>query len=108
MPGSWGCSTAGSSCSPTSRPADRASPSAQRAGVPERVATGLRPDAEPVRAAADADAVQETSAARADRVDLAVEAARQPEDPPVGRDAAHVGAAAARQPPRVDDAAGAK
>ena len=43
-----------------------------------------------------------------DRVDLAVVSAREPEHAPVGRDAAHVRRAAARDPPGAHRAAGAK
>src|SRR5205809_4099092 len=71
---------------------------AQDARVAERVPAGLRPDAKAVRADADGDLGEQAPAAGRDRVDDTAVAARQPEHLPVGRDAAHVRAAAARNP----------
>src|SRR3954451_3950064 len=65
--------------------------SPQDAGVSDGVAAGLGPDAQAVRAAADLHAVQEPPRMGAERVDLAVVAAAEPEDAAVGADAAHVG-----------------
>src|SRR4051794_27958096 len=53
---------------------------AVHAGVPERVAAGLREDAQAVRPRADADPPEQLPGARRDRVHHAVVAAAQPED----------------------------
>src|SRR4051794_18504928 len=79
--------------------ARRAAGSAQDARVAEGVAPGLRPHAHAVRPAAHRDAPQQPAAARAQRVDLGVVAPGEPEHAPVGRHAAHVGRAAARDAP---------
>src|SRR3954452_3652517 len=81
-------------------------PSAQDAGVADRVAPRLRPHAQAVGSAFDADAVQQPSGPRRDRIYDAVVAPRAPQAPPVGRRAAHVGRAAAGDTPRADRAAG--
>src|SRR5262249_7589454 len=80
--------------------------SAQDAGVADRVAAGLGPDAQAVRAVADARAVQQPARARADRVDLRVVAPAQPQHAAVGGHAAHVGRAAAGDSPLADRTAG--
>src|SRR4051794_39848169 len=54
--------------------------SAKDARVPERVAARLWVHAEPVRAVAHRDAREQIPRLRADRVDLRVVAAREPED----------------------------
>src|SRR5581483_10173384 len=80
----------------------------QDAGVSERVAAGLRPDAETVRSRADMDAGEQLPAARRDRVDLGVVPSGEPECLAVRGDAAHVWAAAARNAPLRDLLAGAE
>ena len=67
--------------------------------MPERVAPGLRPDREAVRAGAYVDPAQQAPGAGRDRVDLAVPASAEPQHPAAGRHAAHVRAAASRDPP---------
>src|SRR5438132_1805806 len=69
------------------------------AGVPERVAPGLRPDAQPVGALSDRNLREQLPVARVDRVDDAVPPARQPQHASIGRDVSHVRAAAARDEP---------
>src|SRR4051812_30583836 len=71
---------------PTLRQAARL---AENPGVTDRVPAGLRPDGETVRAGADGDARQQLPGPRAQRVDLAVVAARQPQHLAVGGKAAH-------------------
>ena len=70
---------------------------------PERVATGLRPHGEAVRAAADRDPRDQPTVPGVEPVDHAVVAPGQPQHPAVGRDPAHVGAATAGDRPGVDD-----
>src|SRR4051794_38264374 len=53
--------------------------STQDSGVADRVAAGLRPHAQPVRPLADVDPAQQLAVASADRVDLGVVAAAQPQ-----------------------------
>src|SRR4029453_528894 len=71
-------------------------------GVTERVAARLGVDTEPVRAAPDRNPADQLARPRADRVDDGVVPPGEPEDLAVGRDAAHVGAAAAGDPPLAD------
>jgi two-component system, OmpR family, sensor kinase len=54
------------------------------ARVADRVAAGLRPHAQPVRAEPDGDPVQQATGPRRDRVDVGVRSPRQPQHPPVG------------------------
>src|SRR5262249_49470897 len=77
--------------------------SAEDARVPERVAPGLGPDAEAVRADADLDPGQQAAVDGADRVDDVVVPPRQPEHLAVDGDAAHVRAPAAGDAPERDD-----
>src|SRR5690242_15330436 len=63
------------------------------AGVAERIAARLRPDAQTVRPCADRDARKQPSGSGRDRIHLAVVAAGEPEHPAVRGDAAHVRAA---------------
>src|SRR5882757_7484826 len=79
---------------PPARRPPAAESSPEHARMPERIAAGLRIDAEPVRTRADRDPRQQFAVRGADRVDLGVVAAGEPEDLAVGGDAAHVGAAA--------------
>src|SRR5580765_4552129 len=72
------------------------------AGVAERVAAGLRPNAEAVRAGSDVDACEEMPGACRQGVDLVVVSAAEPEHVAVRRDAAHVGAASAGEAPLRD------
>src|SRR3954454_16147742 len=72
---------------------------AKHARVPERIATRLRVDAQPVRAETDLNALDQLPVARADRVDLARVAACQPQDLAVRRHPAHVRRAAAWDAP---------
>src|SRR4051794_23655619 len=73
--------------------------SAKDPRVSDRVAAGLRPHAQPVRTAADLHAAQEPAGPGAERIDLAVVAAAEPEHAAVRADAAHVGRAATRDAP---------
>src|SRR5215470_12766870 len=66
----------------------------QNAGVAERVAAGLRVDAEAVRPLADGNAREQVAVSRVERVNLRVVAAGQPQHLVVCRHAAHVGTAA--------------
>src|SRR4051794_28758088 len=75
------------------------------AGVSERIAAGLREDAEAMRPGADPDALDQPAAAGRDRIDDAVVAAAQPQDLAVGRDAAHVRRAATADAPFADGVA---
>src|SRR5581483_7951303 len=84
----------------------RTSLSTEDAGVAEGVAAGLGPDAEAVRTEADRDAGEQAAVSGRDRVDDAVVATGEPEHPPVGRDVAHVGTAAAGDVPAGDEAVG--
>src|SRR5438445_7432874 len=81
--------------------------SAEDAGVAERVAARLRPDAQPVRAAADGNPRKQVTGRRADRVDLAAPPPREPEHRAVGGDVAHVRTAAG-DVPRLRDTARAE
>src|SRR4051794_30681377 len=87
-----------SPCVPSRR---RSMPSnlAKHARVAERVAARLGIDAQTMRPESHVDALDELPVARADRVDLARVAARQPQNLAVRRDAAHVGRGAARDAP---------
>src|SRR4051795_11634994 len=80
----------------------------QHPGVADRVLAGLRPVAHPVRAVADPVAVQQPAGPRAQRVDLTVVSAREPQDAAVAGEAAHVGRAATRDAPLVDRPSGAE
>src|SRR5215469_6149841 len=75
------------------------------AGVAERVATGLRPDGQPMRLFADRDRFNRPGR-RIDVVNDIVKSPRQPELLAVGADIAHVGAATSRDRPGVFDFAG--
>src|SRR4051794_24016452 len=81
--------------------ARRPSPHVPR--VSQGVAAGLWPHTEPVRLAGDRDSRDHVTGTGVEDVDLAVVATREPELLAVRRDAAHVGAAAAGNGPRVDD-----
>src|SRR3954467_11040320 len=87
-----------SPCVPSRR---RSMPSnlAKHARVAERVAAGLGIDAQIPRPEPHVDALDELPVARADRVDVASVAARQPQHLAVPKDAAHVGLGAARHSP---------
>src|SRR2546425_270201 len=80
----------------------------ENAGVPERVAPGLRPDAQAVRALSHRNLREQLPVARVDRVDDSAPPPGQPEHASVGRDVSHVGAAAAGDQPLLDDAARAE
>ena len=71
--------------------------------MPERVAAGLGPDAEPVGARPTGIAARRWPVTRVDRVHDAVVAAAQPQGLAIGGDAAHVGAGRERQLPGLDD-----
>jgi hypothetical protein len=81
---------------------------AQDARVAERVTTGLRPDTKAVRAGPDRDLGEQPAASGGDRIDDAAVAASEPEGLAIGRDAAHVRAAAAGNPPLPKHLAGAE
>ena len=75
------------------------------AGMTERIASGLRPHGQAMRLFADADSCDRTRR-RVDIIDDIVEPAGKPELLSIGADVSHVGAAAARDPPRALGLAG--
>jgi hypothetical protein len=97
----------------TMRAWERGAPRAKRrspkdAGVPDGVAAGLGPHAHAVGSRPDADAPQQPTGPRRDGVDDSVVATAEPQHPPVGRHAAHVRRAAARNAPLRDRTASAE
>src|SRR4051794_7045825 len=76
--------------------------SAKDAGMPQRVAAGLRPDAEAMRSRPDGDPCAQAAGAGVDGVDLGAIAAGQPQDLAISRYTPHVGRAV-RDVPSGDD-----
>src|SRR5439155_16126116 len=80
----------------------RAPRSTQVPGMPQRIAAGLGPHGRAVRLEPDLY-LRDLTARRVETVDHVVVPARQPQPLAVGRDVAHVGAAAAWDGPFRDD-----
>src|SRR2546422_10319600 len=68
-----------------------------------RIASRLRPHAQPVRLATDRDAMREPAGFGVEHVHFVVVAPREPQLPPVGAHVSHVGAPTARHGPGGDD-----